>query len=104
MVTLEFKQLILRTGIRFDYKQQLAALVRDVAPLDQQGVAKRGFSGADMDTAEALATKIEESNGQVELNAAEVMQLVGRIDRAEWPFSDKAFQQFMADIRGLADQ
>jgi hypothetical protein len=104
MVTLEFKQLILRTGIRFDYKQQLVEIVRNVPPLDPQGLPKRGYREGDMDEAEALADKLEAANGSVELTSAEVMQLAAKVGNAEFPYSDKAFKQFLADIRGLADQ
>jgi len=103
MITLEFKELILRNGIRFEYKRQLAEIVRSVPPLDPEGRQKRGFTSSDMDEAEVLAEKIEAANGSVELTAAEVMQIVEKVERAEWPFSDKAFREFARDMRALRD-
>ena len=43
MVTLEFKTLNLRNGLKLDYKTQLTEIIRNVAPLDPQGQPKRGF-------------------------------------------------------------
>lgn len=101
MVTFEYKQLILRNGLRLDYKTQLSEIVRNVAPLDAQGVVKRGFSEGDMTEAETLADKIEASNGSIELTSEEAVQLASKVERAEWPFSDKAFAQFVADVKTL---
>jgi hypothetical protein len=104
MVTLEFKTTQLRNGMAFDYKRQLLDIVRHVAPLDPLGQQKRGFTDADMAQAEELAAKIEASNGSVELTAAEVMQLAEKVQNMQWPFSDQAFRQFVADITALRSQ
>jgi hypothetical protein len=104
MVTLEFKTLNLRNGMKLDYKTQLTEIIRNVAPLDPQGVPKRGFSEGDMDQAEALAEKIEAANGSLELTAEEAVHLAQKVERAEWPFSDKAFREFVADVKGLKSQ
>lgn len=104
MVTLEFKQLVLRNGMKLDYKVQLAEIVRNVAPLDAQGAPKRGFAASDMDEAESLAGKIEAANGSLELTADEAVTLAGKVERAEWPFSDKAFREFVADVKALKSQ
>jgi hypothetical protein len=104
MVTLEFKTLILRNGMKLDYKTQLAEIVRNVAPVDGQGAPKRGFLASDMDDTEPLAEKIEAANGKVELTAEEAVVLAGKMARAEWPFSDKAFRQFVADVEALKSQ
>jgi hypothetical protein len=104
MTKLELKQVQTRNGARFEYKYQLGVILRQTPPLDVQGNQRRGFLDGDMDEAEALADKIEEANGSVELTAAEVMQIVSKVERFEWPFSDKAFRQFAADMRALRDQ
>lgn len=104
MVTFEYKQLILRNGMRLDYKTQLCEIVRNVAPLDAQGAPKRGFAAGDMSEAETLAEKIEASNGSIDLTAEECVHLASKVDRAEWPFSDKAFAQFVADVTALKAQ
>jgi len=104
MVVLEMKRLVLRNGRILDYKMQLAEIVRNVAPLDPQGEPKRGFSGLDMDEAEPLAEKIEAANGSLELTAEEAVHLAGKVERAEWPFSDKAFREFVADVKALKSQ
>jgi hypothetical protein len=104
MVTLEMKQLVMRNGRILDYKMQLTEIVRSVAPLDPQGAPKRGFSGLDMDEAEALAEKIEAANGSLELTAEEAVHLAQKVERAEWPFSDKAFREFVADVKALKSQ
>lgn len=104
MVTLEFKTLILRNGMRLDYKTQLCEIVRNVAPLDAQGNPKRGFAEADMTEAESLAEKIEQSNGSLELTSEEAVQVASKIERAEWPFSDRAFAEFVADVKALRQQ
>jgi hypothetical protein len=104
MVTLEFKQLILRNGRILDYKMQLTEIVRSVAPLDAQGAPKRGFSGLDMDEAEPLAEKIEAANGSLDLTAEEAVHLAQKVERAEWPFSDNAFREFVADVKALKSQ
>jgi hypothetical protein len=104
MVTLEMKILMLRNGKLLDYKQALAELVRSVVPLDAQGVPKRGFSELDMDEAEALAEKIEAANGSLELTAEEAVHLAGKVERNEWPFSDRAFREFVADVKALKSQ
>lgn len=104
MVNLEFKRLVLRSGMPFDYRQQLIEIVRNIAPLDAAGVQKRGFSEGDMDEAEALATKIEAANGSVELTAAEVMGIAQKVQSVQWPYADKAFKQFMVDIKELTSQ
>jgi hypothetical protein len=104
MVTLEFKTLMLRNGKLLDYKQALAELVRSVAPLDPQGVPKRGFSDLDMDEAESLAEKIEAANGSLQLTAEEAVHLAGKVERNEWPFSDRAFREFVADVKALKSQ
>ena len=101
MVTFEYKQLILRNGLRLDYKTQLSEIVHNVAPLDAQGNPKRGFQESDMSEAEGLAEKIEQSNGQIELTAEECVQLASKVERAEWPFSDRAFAQFVSDVKAL---
>jgi hypothetical protein len=104
MVTLEMKQLVLRNGLKLDYKQQLTEIVRNVAPLDGQGAPKRGFSEFDMTEAESLAEKIEAANGSLELTAEEAVHLAQKVERAEWPFSDKAFREFVADVKALKSQ
>ena len=104
MVTLEFKTLNLRNGLKLDYKTQLTEIIRNVAPLDPQGVPKRGFSELDMTEAEALAEKIEASNGSLELTAEEAVHLAQKVERAEWPFSDRAFGEFVADVKALKSQ
>jgi hypothetical protein len=104
MVTLEFKTLNLRNGLKLDYKTQLTEIIRNVAPLDAQGVQKRGFSELDMTEAEALAEKIEASNGSLELTAEEAVHLAQKVERAEWPFSDRAFREFVADVKALKSQ
>jgi hypothetical protein len=104
MVTLEMKQLTLRNGRILDYKTQLSEIIRSVAPLDAQGVPKRGFQGSDMDEAEPLAEKIEASNGSLELTAEEAVHLAQKVERAEWPFSDRAFREFVADVKALKSQ
>jgi hypothetical protein len=104
MVTLEFKTLNLRNGLKLDYKTQLTEIIRNVAPLDPQGVPKRGFSELDMNEAEALAEKIEASNGSLDLTAEEAVHLAGKVERAEWPFSDRAFREFVADVKALKSQ
>jgi hypothetical protein len=104
MVTLEMKQLVLRNGMKLDYKQQLTEIVRNVAPLDAQGAPKRGFSDLDMTEAEALAEKIEAANGSLELTAEEAVHLAQKVERAEWPFSDKAFREFVSDVKALKNQ
>jgi len=104
MVTLELKQLTLRNGRILDYKMHLSEIVRNVVPLDPQGQPKRGFSDPDMDEAEALAEKIEAANGKLELTAEEAVHLSQKVERAEWPFSDKAFREFVADVKSLKSQ
>jgi hypothetical protein len=104
MVTLEFKTLNLRNGLKLDYKTHLTEIIRNVAPLDPQGVPKRGFSELDMTEAEALAEKIEASNGSLELTAEEAVHLAQKVERAEWPFSDRAFREFVADVKALKSQ
>jgi hypothetical protein len=104
MTRLEFKQTQLRNGMVFDYKQHVIDIVRSTPPVDQQGIQKRGFTDADMDEAEALADKIEQANGSVELTAQEVMQLASKVELRQWPFSDKAFRQFVADVIALKAQ
>jgi hypothetical protein len=104
MVTLEFKTLNLRNGLKLDYKTQLTEIIRSVTPLDPQGVPKRGFSELDMAEAEALAEKIEAANGSLELTAEEAVHLSQKVERAEWPFSDKAFREFVADVKALKSQ
>ena len=104
MVTLEMKQLTLRNGRILDYKTQLSEIIRSVAPLDAQGQPKRGFSELDMNEAEALAEKIEASNGSIELTAEEAVHLAQKVERAEWPFSDRAFREFVADVKALKSQ
>lgn len=104
MVTLEFKTLNLRNGLKLDYKTQLSEIIRNVTPLDAQGIPKRGFSDLDMDDAEALAEKIEAANGSLELTAEEAVHLAQKVERAEWPFSDKAFREFVADVKSLKSQ
>jgi hypothetical protein len=104
MVTLEFKTLNLRNGLKLDYKTQLTEIIRNVAPLDPQGVPKRGFSELDMNEAEALAEKIEAANGSLELTAEEAVHLAQKVERAEWPFSDRAFREFVADVKALKSQ
>jgi hypothetical protein len=104
MVTLEFKTLNLRNGLKLDYKTQLTEIIRNVAPLDAQGAPKRGFSELDMTEAEALAEKIEAANGSLELTAEEAVHLAQKVERAEWPFSDRAFREFVADVKALKSQ
>lgn len=105
MTTLEFKQIRLRNGQLFDYKRHLVdTIIRTVPPLDAQGMPKRGFNDDDMGEAEALALKIEQANGSVELTAAEVMQIAQKVEMFQWPFSDQAFRQFVADITALRSQ
>jgi hypothetical protein len=116
MVSLELKNLLLRNGMRLDYKQHLSEIVRNVAPLDPQGVPKRGFSDLDMTEAESLAEKIDASTGAVkngdgqwksgslELTAEEAVHLAQKVERAEWPFSDKAFREFVGDVKALKSQ
>jgi hypothetical protein len=104
MVILETKTLRLRDGRLLDYKQALSEIVRSVMPLDPQGQPKRGFSELDMTEAEALAEKIEASNGSLELTAEEAVHLAGKVERNEWPFSDRAFREFVADVKALKSQ
>jgi len=104
MTTLELKTTQLRNGPLFEYKRHLADIVRSVPPLDPQGIQKRGFNVEDMEAAETLAAKIEASNGSVELTAQEVMQLAEKVQNFQWPFSDQAFRQFVADITALRSQ
>jgi hypothetical protein len=104
MVTLEFKTLNLRNGMKLDYKTQLTEIIRSVTPLDPQGAPKRGFQAMDMDEAEALAEKIEAANGSLDLTAEEAVHLAGKVERAEWPFSDRAFREFVADVKSLKSQ
>jgi len=104
MTTLELKQVPMRNGQLFDYKTQAAVIVRSVPPLDAQGMQKKGFNGPDMDDAETLASKIEAANGQVELTAAETMQLVQKVQLFPWPFSDQAFREFVRDLVELGSQ
>jgi beta-lactamase class D len=51
-----------------------------------------------------LAEKIEAANGSLELTAEEAVHLAGKVERAEWPFSDKAFREFVADVKALKSQ
>lgn len=104
MTTFELKQLRLRNGAIFDYKEHAQGIVRTVPPLDAQGVQKRGFNDDDMGEAETLAEKIAAANGAVELTAAEVMQLYEKVQAFHWPFSDPAFRQFILDVKALKDQ
>jgi hypothetical protein len=101
VVTLELKSMILRSGLKFDYKQYLPEIIRSVSPLDQQGAPKRGFSDDDMAYTEALAEKIEAANGSVELTSEEAVYIAGKVERVEWPSSDRVFRQFVADVRAL---
>jgi hypothetical protein len=101
MVTFQYKQLVLRNGMRLDYKTQLSEIVRNVAPLGADGSPKRGFSEGDMAEAETLAEKIEASNGAIDLTSEEAVQLASKVERAEWPFSDKAFAEFVSDVKTL---
>ena len=57
-----------------------------------------------MDEAESLASKIEAANGSLELTAEEAVHLSQKVERAEWPFSDKAFREFVADVKALKSQ
>jgi hypothetical protein len=104
MVTLELKSVILRNGQRLDYKTHLCEIIRYVAPLDAQGNPKRGFSESDVSEAEALAEKIEASNGSVDLTSEEAVALASKAERAEFPFSDRAFAQFVRDVKALKSQ
>jgi hypothetical protein len=104
MVTLELKSVILRNGQRLDYKTHLCEIIRYVAPLDAQGNPKRGFSESDVSEAEALAEKIEASNGSVDLTSEEAVALASKAERAEFPFSDRAFVQFVSDVKALKGQ
>jgi hypothetical protein len=103
MIRFEFKQLKLRNGQPFDYKKQLSDIILNVAPLDGQGNQKRGFNKDDIGEAEALAKKIEAGNGFVELTAAEMMHIHGKVQNVAWPYADAAFAQLVEDVDQAAN-
>ena len=56
-----------------------------------------------MTEAERLAEKIEAANGQLELTAEEAVHLSQKVERAEWPFSDRAFQGVCCGCEGVEE-